>query len=74
MFLITSLGWTACCSHAALMQVKCTIFLGYTSNMISCGVREVIRFLVQHKLVRRLVSVAWERPIRVIGLDRWTVS
>jgi deoxyhypusine synthase len=30
---------------------KCKIFLSYTSNMISCGVRETIRFLVQHKLV-----------------------
>lgn len=32
-------------------KVKCTIFLAYTSNMISCGVREVIKYLVQHKLV-----------------------
>ena len=30
---------------------NCTIFLGYTSNMVSCGVRETIRFLVQHKMV-----------------------
>lgn len=30
---------------------SCTIFLGYTSNMVSCGVRETIKFLVQHKLV-----------------------
>lgn len=30
---------------------SCTIFLGYTSNMASCGVRETIRFLVQHKMV-----------------------
>lgn len=29
----------------------CTIFLGYTSNMVSSGIREIIRFLVQHKLV-----------------------
>lgn len=29
----------------------CTIFLGYTSNMASCGVRDSIRFLVQHKMV-----------------------
>lgn len=29
----------------------CTIFLGYTSNMVSCGVRETIRYLVEHKLV-----------------------
>lgn len=32
-------------------KVKCTIFLGYTSNMISSGVREVIRYLAQHKMV-----------------------
>lgn len=31
--------------------VKCTIFLGYTSNMVSSGVREVIRYLAQHKMV-----------------------
>lgn len=30
---------------------NCTIFLGYTSNMASCGVRDTIRFLVQHKMV-----------------------
>lgn len=31
---------------------SCTIFLGYTSNMISSGVRESIRYLVQHRMVR----------------------
>lgn len=31
----------------------CTIFLGYTSNMASCGVREYIRYLVQHKMVKQ---------------------
>lgn len=36
---------------AVRSQVKCKIFLGYTSNMISAGTREVIRFLVEHKLV-----------------------
>lgn len=36
----------------------CTIFLGYTSNMVSSGIREVIRFLVQHKLVDCLVTTA----------------
>ena len=30
---------------------KCTIFLSFTSNMISCGVRETILFLVKNKLV-----------------------
>ncbi|XP_050702679.1 probable deoxyhypusine synthase isoform X1 [Eriocheir sinensis] len=37
---------------------NCTIFLGYTSNMVSCGVRETIRFLVEHKLVDCLVTTA----------------
>ena len=27
------------------------IFLGYTSNMVSSGNREVIRYLVQHKMM-----------------------
>lgn len=30
---------------------NCKIFLGYTSNMASCGVRDVIRFLCKHKFV-----------------------
>jgi len=33
-------------------KTNCTIFLSYTSNMISSGIREYIRFLVQHKMVR----------------------
>lgn len=37
---------------------NCTIFLGYTSNMASCGVRETIRFLVEHKMVDCLVTTA----------------
>lgn len=32
-------------------KFHCTIFLGYTSNMVSSGIRDIIRFLVQHKLV-----------------------
>lgn len=39
-------------------SVKCKIFLGYTSNLVSSGVREIIRFLVQHRLVDCLVSSA----------------
>lgn len=34
------------------------IFLGYTSNMISCGVRETIRYLVKNKMVDVIVSTA----------------
>lgn len=37
---------------------NCTIFLGYTSNMVSAGLRDVIRFLVEHKLVDVLVTTA----------------
>jgi len=39
-------------------NTKCTIFLGYTSNLISSGLREMIRFLVQHKLVSCIVTTA----------------
>lgn len=37
---------------------QCTIFLGYTSNMVSSGVRETIRFLVQHKLVGFIILLS----------------
>lgn len=37
---------------------NCTIFLGYTSNMASCGVRDTIRFLVQHKMIDCIVASA----------------
>lgn len=33
---------------------NCTIFLGYTSNIISSGLRDTIRFLVEHKMVNNL--------------------
>jgi len=39
-------------------RTNCTIFLGYTSNMASAGVRDVVRFLAEHKLVDVLVSTA----------------
>lgn len=37
---------------------RSTIFLGYTSNLISSGLRETIRFLVQHKMVDVIVTTA----------------
>ena len=37
---------------------KATVWLAFTSNMVSCGVREVIRYLVEHKLVDVIVSSA----------------
>lgn len=39
-------------------KVRCTIFLGYTSNMVSSGLRETIRYLVEHKMVDCLVTTA----------------
>ncbi|KAH8964326.1 hypothetical protein BDL97_04G060400 [Sphagnum fallax] len=38
--------------------VKCKIFLGCTSNIISSGVRETIRFLLEHRMVDVLVTTA----------------
>lgn len=35
-----------------------TIFLGMTSNMISCGMREVIRYLAEHRLIDCIVTSA----------------
>jgi deoxyhypusine synthase len=39
-------------------KTACTIFLAYTSNMISSGIRENIRFLVKHKMVDCIVTTA----------------
>lgn len=39
-------------------KTKCTIFFSYTSNLISAGLREVIRYLAEHKLVDVIVSTA----------------
>ncbi|KAJ9095352.1 hypothetical protein QFC19_007596 [Naganishia cerealis] len=35
-----------------------TLFLGYTSNLISSGLREIIKFLCEHKMVDVLVTTA----------------
>ena len=40
------------------VQTACTIFLGYTSNMASCGVRDTLRYLVQHNMVDCIVTSA----------------
>jgi len=39
-------------------RIRARIFLGYTSNQISCGQREIIKFLVQHKMVDAVVTTA----------------
>ncbi|KAL8709851.1 MAG: hypothetical protein Q9220_005467 [cf. Caloplaca sp. 1 TL-2023] len=39
-------------------QTKNTIFLGYTSNLVSSGLRETFRYLVEHKHVSVIVTTA----------------
>ena len=39
-------------------KIGCTIFLGLTSNLISAGTRETVRYLVQHKKVHCIVTTA----------------
>ncbi|KAK9861670.1 hypothetical protein WJX84_004529 [Apatococcus fuscideae] len=43
---------------AVRSNTRCKIFLAYTSNLISAGVREHIRYLVEHRLVDVLVTTA----------------
>lgn len=42
----------------ARRKVRTKIWLSYTSNMISSGVRETIRFLVQHSMVQVMITTA----------------
>lgn len=39
-------------------KYNCTIFLGYTSNLVSSGLRETIKYLVKHKHVDCIVTTA----------------
>lgn len=39
-------------------QVRCKIFLGYTSNLVSSGIRDIIRYLCQHKMIDCIVTTA----------------
>src|SRR3989338_8159105 len=41
-----------------MISQKATIFLGYTSNLVSSGLREVFRYLVEHKKVHVIVTTA----------------
>lgn len=41
----------------------CTIFFGYTSNMVSSGLRDQIRFLAQNKLIDCIVTTAGKSSI-----------
>jgi deoxyhypusine synthase len=37
-------------------ETKCKIFLGYTSNLVSCGIRDIVRYLVEHKKIDVIVT------------------
>lgn len=39
-----------------MIKDQSTIFLGYTSNMVSSGIREILRYLVEHKMVDVIVT------------------
>ncbi|KAL9440805.1 hypothetical protein AB3S75_019471 [Citrus x aurantiifolia] len=39
-------------------SVRCKVFLGFTSNLISSGVRDTVRYLVQHHMVDVVVTTA----------------
>ena len=39
-------------------NIRARIFFSFTSNQISCGQREIIRYLVQHKMVDVIVTTA----------------
>ena len=43
---------------AVRAKIRCKIFFGYTSNLISAGTRETIRYLAQHKMVDVIVTTA----------------
>ncbi len=47
-----------CARHSRLWRTCAQIFLGYTSNLVSSGVRETIKYLVKHKMVDVLVTTA----------------
>ncbi|KAL3642954.1 hypothetical protein CASFOL_013769 [Castilleja foliolosa] len=39
-------------------SVRCKVFLGFTSNLISSGVRDIVRYLLQHRMVGVVVTTA----------------
>ena len=47
-------------------QIRCKIFFGYTSNLISSGIRESIRYLVEHNMV--CISIS---PPSIVTRARW---
>src|SRR3989344_3254159 len=41
-----------------MLKEKAFIYLGYTSNMVSSGLRDVFRYLIEHKKVNVVVTTA----------------
>ncbi len=41
-----------------MIEEKVTIYLGYTSNLVSSGLRDVFRYLVEHKKIDVIVTTA----------------
>lgn len=41
-----------------MLEENATIYLGYTSNMVSSGLRDVFRFLAEHKKIGVIVTTA----------------
>jgi len=41
-----------------MRQDRCKIYLGYTSSMVTSGLRDIFRYLVQHKFVDVIVTTA----------------
>ncbi|KMZ69259.1 Deoxyhypusine synthase [Zostera marina] len=46
------------CNPEFKESIKCKIFLGFTSNLISSGIRETIRYLIEHRMVDVVVTTA----------------
>ena len=42
----------------AMRKSRCRIFLGYTSNLVSSGLRDIFRYLAEHQLVDVIVTSA----------------
>jgi len=41
-----------------MRRANCTIYLGYTSNLVTSGLRDIFRYLAEHKLVDIIVTTA----------------
>jgi deoxyhypusine synthase len=54
-------------------NTRCTIFLGMTSNMSSCGMREYMRYLCQHGMISCIVTTcgAIEEDIMKLLADHY---